>query len=96
MEIIRDRSNLKPEHRGAAVTIGNFDGVHVGHQAILSELRKQALMRDVPAVVVTFEPTPREYFAPETAPPRLSSLREKHEMLDFQGIARMLVLRFNA
>lgn len=96
MEIIRDRSNLKPEHRGSAATIGNFDGVHAGHQAILSELRKQATMRGVPTVVVTFEPTPREYFAPDSAPPRLTGLREKHEMLDYHGIARMLVLRFDA
>ena len=96
MEIIRDRSNLREFHRGSAVTIGNFDGVHVGHQAILSELRKQALLRDVPPVVVTFEPTPREYFSPATAPPRLTGFREKYEMLEFQGMARMLVLRFDA
>ena len=96
MEIIRGRSNLKPEHRGSAATIGNFDGVHIGHQAILSELRKQALLRDVSPVVVTFEPTPREYFAPETAPPRLTDFREKYEMLDYHGMARMLVLRFDA
>ena len=96
MEIIRDRSNLKDAHRGSAATIGNFDGVHVGHQAILSELRKQALLRGVPPVVVTFEPTPREYFAPASAPPRLTDFREKYEMLDYHGIARMLVLRFDA
>ncbi|HEX7046697.1 MAG TPA: bifunctional riboflavin kinase/FAD synthetase [Gammaproteobacteria bacterium] len=96
MEVIRDRSNLKPEHRGSAVTIGNFDGVHIGHQAILSELRKQALMHGVPAVVVTFEPTPREYFSPETAPPRLTDFREKCEMLEYHGMDRMLVLGFDA
>ncbi|HEX7029979.1 MAG TPA: bifunctional riboflavin kinase/FAD synthetase [Gammaproteobacteria bacterium] len=96
MEIIRDRSNLRPEHRGSAATIGNFDGVHIGHQAILSELRKQALMRGVPAVVVTFEPTPREYFAPESAPARLTDFREKCEMLDYHGMDRMLVLHFDA
>ncbi|HEX6929846.1 MAG TPA: bifunctional riboflavin kinase/FAD synthetase [Gammaproteobacteria bacterium] len=96
MDVIRDRSNLRPEHRGSAATIGNFDGVHIGHQAILSELRKQALMRGVPAVVVTFEPTPREYFSPEAAPPRLTDFREKCEMLDYHGMDRMLVLRFDA
>lgn len=95
MELIRDRHNLRPEHRGAAATIGNFDGVHLGHQAILGELRKQALMRDLPPVVVTFEPTPREYFAPQTAPPRLTSFREKFDMLGYHGVERMLVLRFN-
>lgn len=95
MEVIRDRSNLKPEHRGSAATIGNFDGVHVGHQAILSELRKQALLRGLAPVVVTFEPTPLEYFAPEKAPPRLTGFREKYEMLDYHGMARMLVLRFD-
>ncbi|HEX6929724.1 MAG TPA: bifunctional riboflavin kinase/FAD synthetase [Gammaproteobacteria bacterium] len=96
MEIIRDRSKLEARHGSSAVTIGNFDGVHVGHQAILSELRKQALMRGVPPVVVTFEPTPQEYFAPETAPARLTGFREKYEMLDYHGMARMLVLRFDA
>lgn len=96
MEIIRDRRNLRPRHRGTAATIGNFDGVHVGHQAILSELRKQALMRGVPPVVVTFEPTPREYFAPREAPARLTAFREKYEMLDYHGVAGMLVLRFDA
>lgn len=96
MEIIRDRSNLAERHRGSAVTIGNFDGVHIGHQSILSELRKQALMRGVPPVVITFEPTPLEYFAPGTAPPRLTGFREKYELLEQQGMARMLVLRFDA
>jgi len=96
MEIIRDRSNLRESHRGSAATIGNFDGVHIGHQAILSELRKQALLRGAPPVVVTFEPTPREYFAPMSAPPRLTDFREKYEMLDYQGMGRMLLLRFDA
>lgn len=95
MELIRDRLNLRPEHRGAAATIGNFDGVHLGHQAILGELRKQALMRGLPPVVITFEPTPREYFAPDSAPPRLTSFREKYDMLDYHGVERMLVLRFD-
>lgn len=96
MEIIRDRSNLAERHRGSAATIGNFDGVHIGHQAILSELRKQALMRGVPPVVITFEPTPLDYFSPDAAPPRLTGFREKYELLDQQGMARMLVLRFDA
>ena len=96
MEVIRDRSSLTPEHRGSAATIGNFDGVHIGHQAVLSELRKQALMRGLASVVVTFEPTPREYFSPATAPPRLTDFREKCELLDYQGIDRMLLLRFDA
>lgn len=78
------------------MTIGNFDGVHVGHQAILSALRREALARDVPSVVVTFEPTPREYFAKDAAPPRLTGFREKYEMLDYHGMDRMLVLRFDA
>lgn len=96
MEIIRDRSKLKARHRGSVVTIGNFDGVHVGHQAILSELRKQALLRGAVPTVVTFEPTPLEYFAPDSAPPRLTDFREKYEMLGNHGIERVLLLRFDA
>lgn len=95
MEIIRDLVNLRPGHRGSVATIGNFDGVHIGHQAILSALRREALARDLPPTVVTFEPTPREFFAPDDAPPRLTGFREKYDMLSNHGIARLLMLRFD-
>ncbi|HEX7970904.1 MAG TPA: bifunctional riboflavin kinase/FAD synthetase [Thiobacillus sp.] len=78
-----------------AVTIGNFDGLHLGHQAMLARLQDVARARGLPSCVLSFEPHPREFFAPEQAPARLSSLREKAEYLQRQGIARLHVFRFD-
>lgn len=78
-----------------ALTIGNFDGVHLGHQAMLERLKRSAAERGLPAAVMTFEPHPREFFAPDQAPTRLSSLREKLEVLDASGVERVYVCRFN-
>ena len=78
-----------------ALTIGNFDGVHLGHQAILAEVRAAAAARGIASGVVTFEPHPREFFAPHAAPTRLSSLREKIELLAQHGIDRVQVCHFN-
>lgn len=78
-----------------ALTIGNFDGVHLGHQAMLAKLRAAASARGLPACVMTFEPHPREFFAPDQAPVRLTSMREKLELLGLHGVERTHVLRFN-
>lgn len=78
-----------------ALTIGNFDGVHLGHQAMLAKLRAAASARALPACVMTFEPHPREFFAPDQAPVRLTSMREKLELLGLHGVERTHVLRFN-
>jgi len=78
-----------------ALTIGNFDGVHLGHQAMLAELVRAARERRLPACVMTFEPHPREFFAPDQAPARLTSLREKLELLAARGIDQVHVCRFN-
>jgi riboflavin kinase/FMN adenylyltransferase len=78
-----------------ALTIGNFDGVHLGHQAMLSRLRDAAREAQLPACVMTFEPHPREFFAPDQAPARLTTLREKLERLAAQGLERAHVLRFD-
>ncbi|MBX3664721.1 MAG: bifunctional riboflavin kinase/FAD synthetase [Burkholderiales bacterium] len=78
-----------------ALTIGNFDGVHLGHQAMLAKLRDAAAARGLPACVMTFEPHPREFFAPDQAPVRLTSMREKLELLAAHGVERTWVLRFN-
>ncbi|RPI47693.1 MAG: bifunctional riboflavin kinase/FAD synthetase [Betaproteobacteria bacterium] len=77
-----------------ALTIGNFDGVHLGHRAMLDRLKREAAARELPAAVMTFEPHPREFFAPDQAPTRLSSLREKLEMLAALGVDRTYVCRF--
>jgi riboflavin kinase/FMN adenylyltransferase len=78
-----------------AVTIGNFDGLHLGHQAMLARLQDVARARGLPSCVLSFEPHPREFFAPEQAPARLSSLREKAEILRRFGIDRLHVFRFD-
>jgi riboflavin kinase / FMN adenylyltransferase len=79
----------------SALTIGNFDGVHLGHQAMLAELKRAAGSLGLPACVLTFEPHPREFFAPDRAPTRLTSLREKLELLAGHGVERVHVCRFN-
>ena len=78
-----------------ALTIGNFDGVHIGHKAMLTRLIDAARQRGMPSVVMTFEPQPQEFFAPDQAPARLTSLREKLELLDAEGIDIVFVCRFD-
>ena len=78
-----------------ALTIGNFDGVHLGHQAMLARLAAAARERGLPAAVMTFEPRPREFFAPDSAPARLTSLREKLELLRAAGVDQVYVCRFD-
>ena len=84
-----------------ALTIGNFDGVHRGHQAMLALLRNEAQHRGLPSCVMTFEPHPRDYFAaltgkPELAPARIATLRDKLAELERCGIDQAVVLRFDA
>ncbi len=79
-----------------ALTIGNFDGVHLGHQALLGELRAAAQARGLQTAVVIFEPHPREFFTPQQAPARLTSLREKLELFSSMCIDRVHICRFNA
>ena len=100
MKIFRSysHSRLAPE---CALTIGNFDGVHRGHQAMLALLKNEAQHRGVPSCVITFEPHPRDYFAalahkPELAPARVAALRDKLTELARCGIDQCVVLRFNA
>ncbi len=81
---------------GIALTIGNFDGVHRGHQAMVARLKAAAQERGLPACVMTFEPHPREYFTPAEAPPRLTPLRDKLEQLAALGVDRVYVCRFDA
>lgn len=87
------RPATAPRH---AVTIGNFDGVHLGHQAMLSRLKSEASALGVPACVLTFEPHPREYFSPQSAPARLTRLAAKLAVLRDAGIDRVHVARFDA
>jgi riboflavin kinase/FMN adenylyltransferase len=78
-----------------AIAIGNFDGMHLGHQALLKQLTQTAQSLHLSSAVMTFEPHPREFFTPETAPRRLCSLREKLEYFAAVGVERVYVCRFN-
>ena len=95
MRLVRGLHNLRPEYRGCAATIGSFDGVHLGLQAVLGQLAERAQDMHLPATLITFEPHPREYFRPESAPPRLTRFREKMEALRRCGIDRVVCLRFD-
>ncbi len=95
MQLVRGLHNLRPSHRGCVATIGNFDGVHRGHQGVLARLRERAAEAGLPSCVVIFEPQPREFFAPDSAPARITSLREKLELLREVGVDRVLCLTFN-
>ena len=89
------RGHLHAVPTPTAVAIGNFDGVHLGHAALLRQLVTTAAVRGLTPTVLTFEPHPREFFSPATAPARLSTLREKLELLAEQGVAQTMVCPFN-
>lgn len=95
MELIRGIHNINSTHYGCALTIGKFDGVHKGHQAVLSKLIDKARGLGVPSAVMVFEPQPEEIFVPERAPARLSRLRDKYEALKSLGIDRLLCVKFS-
>lgn len=94
MQIHRHLDRLPPAARGLALAIGNFDGIHLGHRAILGRAAAEARDLGVPAGVLTFEPHPRELFAPQTAPRRLTPLRRKLELLRDIGLGHVVVPRF--
>jgi riboflavin kinase/FMN adenylyltransferase len=94
MELIRGLHNLRSRHKGCVATIGAFDGLHLGHQAVLRQLTDKASELGLPSVLVVFEPLPREYFSPKEAPARLMSFNEKLRALKALGIDRVLRVRF--
>lgn len=95
MDLIRGYHNLRPQHRGCVLSIGNYDGVHRGHQALLAQLRRRAVEFGVPTAVQIFEPTPREVFAAQQAPGRVQTLRDKLAALRDQSVERVLCVRFS-
>jgi riboflavin kinase/FMN adenylyltransferase len=95
MAVYRHTTDLPPEARGTVVAIGNFDGVHRGHGAVLDEAMDRAKALDTQASVLTFEPHPRALFQPDLPPFRLSSMRTKVRWLQDVGIARIFVLQFD-
>ncbi|OEE74877.1 bifunctional riboflavin kinase/FAD synthetase [Vibrio ordalii] len=95
MELIRGIHNIKPQHHGCVLTIGNFDGVHLGHQQVLKQVSKKAQLLGLPSVVMTFEPQPLELFAKHNSPARLTRLRDKFVQLNKQSVDRLLCVNFN-
>ena len=89
------RGFSQPVPHPTALTIGNFDGVHLGHRALLQRLKAAAGQRGLHPTVLTFEPHPREFFGPDTAPARLSTLREKLELIADEGVTMACVGRFD-
>src|SRR6516165_5073229 len=96
MELIRGLGHLAARHRGSAVTIGTYDGLHLGHQALLDRLLAHGRRLSRPTMVLTFEPMPREYLAKSEPPPRLTSLRERWRILEPMGVDHLWLLRFGA
>ena len=94
MQIIRDYKYVDPEDRGASAAIGNFDGVHIGHQSVIDLARKAC--PDAPLGVLTFEPHPREYFAPDAPPFRLMRGNARAHRLEKLGVQKLYELPFNA
>lgn len=94
-EVILGLHHLKVKHRGCVLTIGNFDGVHQGHQAVIQALQQQAKQLHLPSCVMLFEPHPQEFFLTEKAPARLMRLREKIKILKNLSIDKIICLRFN-
>ncbi|MDO6520690.1 bifunctional riboflavin kinase/FAD synthetase [Shimia thalassica] len=94
MRIIRDYQYVDEQDRGASAAIGNFDGVHLGHQSVIDIARKAN--DDAPLGIVTFEPHPREFFAPDAPPFRLTSAETRANRLEKLGVERLYELPFNA
>ena len=95
MELIRGLQNIRPNHHGCVATIGNFDGVHLGHQAVLGQLAEKAAEMCLPTLLMTFEPQPMEYFVPDKVPARLTRFREKVLALHRYSVDRVCCLSFN-
>lgn len=95
MRVYLDHKNLTQDDRGASIAIGNFDGVHLGHQAVIQQARRAADTLSCPLGIVTFEPHPREYFKPDAAPFRLMNSEAKSHRLEKLGIERLYQLPFD-
>jgi riboflavin kinase/FMN adenylyltransferase len=95
MQLIRGQAQLPRRHDRCAVTIGTYDGLHLGHQALIARTRSHAERLGCPAVMLTFEPMPREFLSPESPPARLTTFRERWPILEDSGLDYLWVLRFD-
>ncbi len=96
MRILRHYRNLPPDARGAVAAMGNFDGVHLGHRALIAEAQSVAQERKRPLAALVFEPYPREFFRPNEEPFRLTPFRAKAHLLAQAGVDLLIVLGFDA
>jgi riboflavin kinase / FMN adenylyltransferase len=95
MELVRGLHNISRRHRGCVLTVGNYDGVHLGHQQMIGVLKARAAELRAAATVLVFEPSSKEFIDPDGAPPRLTRWREKFLALAAQGVERLVTLRFD-
>jgi riboflavin kinase / FMN adenylyltransferase len=95
MRLIRGLSHLEPFENGCVLSIGNFDGLHLGHRAVIEKLAERGRMLNLPVVIMIFEPQPLEYFLATNAPSRLTRLREKVIQFNELPIDNLLIVKFN-
>src|SRR5258707_15894549 len=95
MELVRGLHNISRRHRGCVLTVGNYDGVHLGHQQVIGVLKARAAELRSAATVLAFEPSSKEFIDPDGAPPRLTRWREKFRALAGPGGERLVTLRFD-
>lgn len=95
MQIIRGIHTAIPYVDGAVISIGNYDGIHLGHKAILQSVRSLASELSLASTIITFEPYPWEFFSGEKAVPRLTTFREKIQLFEKEGIDKVLCIKFN-
>jgi riboflavin kinase / FMN adenylyltransferase len=95
MELVRGLQNLSKASRGCVLTVGNYDGVHLGHQQMIRTVKRRAAELGAPATVLVFEPSSKEFIDPEGAPPRLTRWREKYVALERLGVDCLVTLRFD-
>jgi riboflavin kinase/FMN adenylyltransferase len=95
MELVRGLQNIPNAARGCVLTVGNFDGVHLGHQQMIRAVKRRAAELGAPAAVLVFEPSSKEFIDPDSAPARLTRWREKFVALAAVGVDRLVTLRFN-
>ncbi len=95
MQLIRNTTHLPPLQKGCVLSIGNFDGIHTGHETVIKKLSERGKVLRLPVVIMVFEPQPLEFFLDDNAPPRLMRLREKIIQFKTLPVDKIVVIKFN-